>query len=506
MPVDRPSVITLICIAIAFVGLFAWFYWPEVFFAGPGGIHYIRQTDSLAFIAHFRNFSSNLFTPGVLDLRNAPQDGLCAGEFPLFYWAIGMVERWLGDLPYLLKGLNLLLVLTGHVLLTRAMAVISGNALAATGLGMLFFGSGVLSYYACNFLPDAGVYGLVLIGWSIILPGVYRGEFRVGLAPVVIFTLAGLIKAPAAMHLIALVALDLFESRKGIRPNAPMVMRKLLPFGLGVLCILGWHVYVNGFNKAHGSNYFMTWAEPIWNATPTERGSVMDMIWNYWWARYLHPTTWHVLILLMVVVLARHRSIPLRVLLMNALLLIASACFVMLFFRKFADHDYYFLTVLPALIMVGFTGVWALLKLKNAGWWRWSIVAGIWALAISSVALAHLELQRRNSRLSDEYSRTALLVVGLADKVGRLHLPLNARVIVLGDSTTNGALLALGRRGWAFPGFPLPAEPPVDDLIRSGASHILYLGGSERLMVPAQMIKGTSSWSLWRITERSEVP
>lgn len=492
---------TGLAIVLGFSGLFAFFYWPQILLAGPSGIHYIRQTDSLAFVAYFRTFSTDLFSSGILDLRNAPQQGLCAGEFPLFYWVIGMLERWVGDTPYLLKGLNVLLVLLGHISLTRAMTSILGNALAAMGLGVLFFGSSVLVYYTCNFLPDAGVYGLVLLAWSLVLPGAFRGEVHVSLTAVLLLTLAGLIKAPAAMHLVALSALLIADVRKVWSQGVPTRMRLLMPPAIGLLLILFWHLHVNHFNAAHDSKYFLTWAEPIWTTPSAEREAVVDLITNYWWSKYLHQTTWHVLLVLTVIAVVRLRAIPSKVLGANVLLLGASACFILLFFRKFADHDYYFLTVLPALVLFTITGIWATFGLLRATWWRWVLVAGIWGLAVSSIALAHLELQRRNVRPADRYSRTQGLVNGLAEAARQMELPLEARVIVLGDSTTNGALLAIGRMGWTFPGFPQTADPDITSLKRDGASHLLYLGETKQLSVSAQLITQTPTWSLWSINE-----
>jgi hypothetical protein len=232
----------------------------------------------------------------------------------------------------------------------------------------------------------------------------------------------------------------------------------------------------------------------------------MDLVWNYWWTQYLHPTMWHVIALMAVVLLFRSRRTPSILLLLNVLLLLASVSFILLFFRKLADHDYYFLTVLPTLAILFLSGIWTMFVLTSRSWWRWSLTAGIWVLAVSSVILAHAQLQRRIERTPDEYSKTASLVAGLSIEASRLDLPLSVRVIVVGDSTTNGALLSIARKGWTYPGFPVPAEPDLQGLLSQGASHVLYLGNVPYLPIPAVRVKESPTWSLWRITERSAAP
>ncbi|MDX9751521.1 MAG: hypothetical protein RBT71_10610 [Flavobacteriales bacterium] len=473
------------------------FHVPGTLFSAPYGIHFIRQTDSIAFVEHFTHFAANLFTPGVLDLRNAPADGRCAGEFPLFYWLVGMVQRIAGEQHWLLRAINLTLVMAGQVLLTLNLARVFKGRWVAMGMALLLFGSGILAHYAATPLPDAGVYGLVMIGWALMLPGLFGNAPVVPPATVAAFVLAGLIKAPAAMHLFALLALALAGTSRGRAVAGKWTWAAM---GAGLAAIAAWHLYAINYNATNGSRYFMTWVEPVWASDPQELARAAGLAWDYWWSKYLHPTTWHVLALLCALMIARWRRTPRPVQALCLLLLGAGAGYLALFFRKLADHDYYFLTLLPVIALLLITGMWHVTELVRSRNIRALVTIAIWALAVSALRLAHTEVGRRAAPKPDPYARTGALTHGLAEWAQGDPLPLDARVVVLGDSTTNGALIALGRLGWTYPGYPRPAGPDMGALVREGASHVLSLGGHDPQWPDLTLEKEDVHWRLWRIT------
>lgn len=447
-------------------------YGSDGLLSGPRGVHYIRQTDSLSFIAYFREYSANLFTPGVMDLRNAPDDGRCAGEFPLVYWCIAMIERLAGPLPLLLKWVNLTSVLIGHIFLVRALFKVFKDELLALGTGLLLFSSGVVAYYACNYLPDALAYGLILMGWSLVLPGMFSGGVPRSCWTTMLFVLAGLIKAPMAMHLLIWVIIsNTYRQRIGFDPKKEALR------SLGLLCtVASWHLYARWYNAEHGSHYFLTSAAPFWGLTAEEFHNIHDLVLHYWWSKYLHPSTWHILALLSIIALFRFRQLSKPVRICLASLIIATAGFLVLFYRKLADHDYYFLTVMPLVIWLFTAGLWSLFPVMSTRWGRIGITSLIWVLALSAANLARIEVDRRMSNWPDRYAGTATATQGVAKMIEALDLPTDSRIVVVGDSTTNGALLSVGRLGWSFPGYPVNGYPNWVSLKTDGASHVLYLG------------------------------
>lgn len=469
----------------------------EPMFGGPCGPHFIRQTDSLAFVVRFREFTANLFSPGVFDLRNAPDAGASAGEFPLFYWVLGMAERLVGPMPTALRWVNASLVVIANAILARTLATIFHDRVLGLTLIAVITGSPVLAFYAFNFLPDAGAYALIILGWSTILPGLFNDKVEFKNSTLVFFVVAGMIKAPMALYFVAWCGTLLWAWGKN-REN--WNSRNLISLGTGAAMILAWHGYAGWYNALHHSHYFLTWSEPFWEMNTLERGRVMDLMWNYWWTKYLHPTVWHVTALLALLVLARHRRIASSIRVALSLALIGTVCFLFLFFRKFADHDYYFITILPALVLLLVTGIKVMIELTSTRILRVTVTGLVSILAISSLLLARKEVVRRAWDDARDYSSASPFLDGIRSVAGTDPLPFDARVIVLGDSSTNAVLSALGRNGWTFPGFPMVAEPSLPELRRAGATHLLSIDSAGMTMNGMEPMVRRPGWSLWKVT------
>lgn len=466
-------------------------------FGAPIGTHFIRQTDSLAFVVHFREFTAGLLSPGVLDLKIAPDSGASAGEFPIFYWFIAWVERLLGPMPNAMRWLSGGSVIIAHASLIRTLSATWNDRVSAYGLITLFSGSSILAFYGFNFLPDAAVYGMVVSGWSLALPDMLKGRPTFSWASLILFVLAAAIKAPTAIHLIAWsVILLVSRILKRGRPTALQVGGIVL----GASLITAWHMYARWYNAAHGSNYFMTWAEPIWTMSTVERGQVLDLIWNYWWTKYLHPSAWHLFIALMFILLIRWGKVVWSMKLLLGLSMAGSTGFILLFFRKFADHDYYFITVLPTMILIAVTAWRSLIDHAMHKWVRLGAKCVIGMVALASLILARTEVMRRTTAMPRDHARVAPYLADIREAIRPLDLPLRSKIIVLGDSSANGALTSIGRMGWTYPGYPVAQAPTVQALMERGATHLLAIRQEVPHLTGTTLIEHGKDWSLWRLT------
>lgn len=496
---QRPAFILLASVTVlAVAGIM---YFPDIMLADPYGLHFIRQSDSLAFVRYYMLGAGSLLEPGTLDLNNAPQQGMTAGEFPIAYWCMAMLARLTGADPNALRVLHLFLVLSGLVLIIDAMRRILRSSVLALGIGLWIMGSPVLIYYACNFLPDAAALGMVLFGWGLLLPALNEGRPALSWTSLALFTVAGMIKAPATMNLFAVA----FTGLGLLALNRPELWRRI-SLGLALKALAGaaiigaWHFHAIRYNTLHHAEYFLTSATPIWDMNATERWATLDLVWRYWWAKYLHPTSWHVLGILLLIALVAYKRVGRGLMLALLFLGSASAAFVLLFFRKLADHDYYFLTVVPFLALLALTGVKAIAEAGRKPWHRVLLVAGVWALGLASLRLAHVELDRRFLAQPDSFSQTGRVLDEFILRNGEQDLPGSSRIIVLGDRTPNGALSRLGRQGWSFPGYPVSRTPRFETLVDDGATHVLVIAPETVPQWPLAPIASEGACSLWSIT------
>lgn len=465
--------------------------WP-----GPSGIHFIRQTDSLAFLVHYREYGADLLKPGVLDLRNAPDQGAAASEFPLFYWTLALLEHLFGPMPDSIRWLNLGLIVLAVVWCIRVMTRLLDERLPAYATVLIFVGSPVLAYYAFNFLPDAGVFALVMMGWSLVMPDIVANRPKFRVLPLLLFTLAGAIKAPAAMHLLAWSVLLFFQ---WIRTRELLSAGRTFALLLGILIVTTWHLYVRAYDAAHDTSYFLTWSEPLWDMSPVERLDTWRLMTEYWWTKYLHPSAWHLFGMFLIILAIRWRHMNRFEWATMFLLWASAAAFVVLFFRKFADHDYYFLTLLPVIIWTMMFGCKVLIQWVKTKWVRGGVYLILAALAIACLLHARLETQRRTTGPATNHARVAPYLKEIRVSVSAIQLPKDARVLVLGDSSANGALTAVARMGWAFPGYPAKPQPPWGEMVDMGATHLLVIDQETPRTLSHRPLVGGNRWSLWEI-------
>ena len=476
---------------IVFLALAAWLYLPDILFSGPRGIHFIRQTDSIAFLMNYGRPSWDFLAPAVYDLRNAPDGGWAAAEFPVLYYLMALLKQMFGTSYMALRPVNLTIVLAGHFLLARIAATWLGSAISGLGFSLWMLSSSVVLYYAANFLPDAAAYGCILAGLCLVLDGRSKPNWRKELAGAGLLVMGGLLKAPAALYLLGYGCVLLFSKEPGKR-------RKLAGVLAGTLFIIAWNLYAIRYNARHQTHYFMTWAEPIWDMSGTEIGQTWKFIREYWWTKYHHPTSWHVFaaLLLSAVFLGRRLPAPVRPLL--AWWAPAILAYLILFFRKFTDHDYYFLTVAPFLAFAALAGLSAIREQWLKGRSPMALALPLLLMACMGIRLGKLNLERRYNGTDDPHVVSTCLNGTVAEALAEAHIPQDARFIVLGDPTPNGSLLFLDRKGWTYDGAK-EYVPPLDSLVRAGADHLLTIGIVDQDLRCFDLVRRTPQWALFRV-------
>lgn len=483
---------------LTFLGLAAWLYLPDILYSGPQGIHFIRQTDVLSFVAKYGQPSWNLFEPAVFNLDIAPIGGKSASEFPIIYFMLALGRHCLGIPFESLRLANLLIVLAGHT----GLAVVAARYLGSTLRGALFsvwmFSSSVVVFYAANYLSDAGAYGAALCGLAFILEGRASGRRHFELIGVIALMAAGLLKTTMALYLVA-YAVTLFPSTV---PARTFFLK--LAFS-AILIVVFWNLYVIQYNNAHRSHYFMTWAEPLWRMDRAEVHSATKYITAYWWTKFHHPTSWHAMAVLALAAIAfRHRVHGLLGP-MVAWSGFGTVAFIILFYRKFIDHDYYFLVAAPGISLAalfGFAGV----QRKFLHNQRAHIgTLALLALVVAGMQLAKLNLERRYRPSDDPHLASMVLAHEISNVLAKRKVPEDARFIVLGDPTPNGALYYLKRNGWSYDE-RIQVVPDLNSVIALGADHLLVLGHTGMDLSRFRLMEKTEFWSLFCLNDQFENP
>lgn len=452
-------------------------------------------------LVYFKRYSVDLFAPGVLDLNSAPYEGRCAAEFPILYWALGLLGRVFGTTEIPLRILNISTIFLASLMLMTRLTRVFEDGWIAYALVLMLFSSIVCVYYVAMPMPDGIALGLVLWGWAYILPCLLRGTVCIDRRTVMLWCMAMLLKVTMGISLVLLFVLSVLAYKN----DGPKAKRDLIIISISLIIGSSWHAYAIFYNKLYSTQLFMTSIAPIWSIDEIERYRVMDLVLRYWWTKYFHPSIWHVTYVFVVYIIytaivsfRRYHTVLL-------LFLMGSSIFVILFYKKLGDHDYYFLVVQPLFLLLWAGGLYMLNQRFNKLWVQWTLRIGLTGLTIAGLLLARTDLVRRWNAPVDRYGRTSEQAEELRGAMAFVDPYAEARVVVIGDSSTQGALVALERQGWTFPGYPELKPPPVDPASIPQATHVLILGNVPALTSTSTPVASGVDWQLRAILRSAPV-
>lgn len=463
----------------AIIALFLFLGYFKYLFDGPGGIHYIRQTDSLAFIDHYTENGHDFFKPGTLNLDS--EEGNAACEFPIIYYFTSFLYAGFGKHYFFLRLINFLLVIAGLYHLFKLGEKVFKDRITALVLPFFLFTSTVFNYYAFNFLPDAAALGLTFIGWNLFYDS-YKANSNNWWKPFLFFTLAGLIKVTYFISPIALVgyfSLEYLRSKNQVKLKSVLLM-----FLASVTIIIAWNIYAIVYNQYFETEYFTTGARPIWGMPTSEVNKTWDHIFNFWWNDYFAHSSQHLLAIFLLVNIVLFKKLK-NIISLIYLMLIGATCYFLLFFSQFKDHDYYFLTLIPVIATVLGGGVMALQKAFENKCIHWGVQSILLVVIIVGINYSR---QKVNARFENRIDNISSFSLSLEQGEFETYiLPEGSKVLVLADPSKNGSLLVLERKGWTLPDLTYFTSDTLNYFKGKGLTHILAPSEVELNLIDVQL-------------------
>ena len=461
-----------------FILLAVYFFldYETILFLPPQGLHFVRQTDCLSFVANYYKHGYPFFEPHVFNLQST--GGRAACEFPVLYYLTALLYRVFGDHDFILRLITLLIVSMGFYYLFKLMWLILQDIVYAMAFSFLFFSSGVLLYNTNNFLPDAIALGFTLAGWYFFVKGMTeRQSLKPFITGFTFFSIASLLKVTFFINPItAILTFLLIEvfGRSGVKGKFNNCLRMSLLFLVAFFLVLGWNLYVIWYNKKYFDFYFLVQPNPIWVLDKKDAAIVWSYIANYWYSSYYYQTTIHVLFLIMGAGILFFKKANRILLTISAILVIGSVCYFLLFFAQFRDHDYYFIALIPAVI---FLTTNAFVAIKN----KYSRIVGHKIPKILLAALCVLSLNHASGKIAQRYQNKEDSFALVGEKLGGMRpyldsigVSADAKIIVMTDQSPNGGLYFLRRSGWNIRDTSQRSLMDVDIYIGRGADYIVF--------------------------------
>jgi len=459
-----------ILFVILLLSVYFFYGFHNILFLPPQGIHFIRQTDCLSFVIGYYKFGMNFFEPKNLNL--ASEGGKAVSEFPILYYLTACLYFIFGEKEFILRLLNVSIVSVGFFYLFRLLNQFFQSITYAYVFSFLFLSSTVLIYYTNNYLPDAPALGFTLIGWYFLNKFLLTKKHKSLTISVLFFTFSSLLKITFFMNPITafLLLLFFFFSKK---ITSQELKKTLLPFMICTFILAVWLIFVIYYNNSNQSTYYSTTIHPIWTLSHKTINDIWKYITEFWYTKYYFQTTFHVFIILVVGGLISYKKIKSELLFISLFLCVGSVFYILLFYKMFQDHDYYFITLLSAiffLIVASFQGIKERFpKISN----HLLVKISFLIICVLSLNYSKLKLNQRYTNNTDDISIIGKKLTTIEPYLTSIGVEKKAKIIIATDLSQNGGLYFLKRQGWVIKTFSETSQTEIKELIDKGADYLL---------------------------------
>ena len=436
-------------------------------------MHFMRQTDSLSFVSQYFNNGFHFFEPQLFNLKNI--DGRAACEFPILYYLTSILYLILGKKLFLLKFIHLLISFTGLFYVYRLSYLILKDQIYPILITLFLCTSTVFNFYAFNYLPDAPALGFVFIAWFYAFQFSQNGEKTALVKTFVFFTLGSLIKVTYLINPIAFIVyfvyLQIFQKQAvgALRYNA-----SIFKWGaINLLLVLSWNAYMLYYNQQYDSHSFNTTALPIWELNNHNIALTWDYMMNFWYSSYFAHSSFHFLLILFIFQIIYIKKSNYNLSLLTGFMFIGSLSFGLLFYAQFKDHDYYFLTFMPLIILLLISGINTFKNICTERKYHLLVKAILLLIIVAGINYSKNKLEDRYLIEMNIYSQTGLLIDENRNAINKLNIPKDAKIILAPEPSQNGGLFYIDRMGWTISSIEEISTKKIKELKQKGAEYLI---------------------------------
>jgi hypothetical protein len=454
----------------------------------PQAIHSWRQADCASQALNYANRDFNFFKPQLHCLISDDYTtGYCAEEFPIFYYAVGVLYKIFGESEFIYRFLVILVYFIGLFYLFKTFNLFVSNKYLSIVLALFSFISPVIIFYTNNFLLNVPALAFTYIGWYFFMLFYKEKKNKHFYISIIYFALASLLKLSEAMSLFVLMGLLVFERIPFIKfkNNKELIFNKFFKFLVLLLIpffvVILWYVYANYYNNIHKQLYYLFQFNPIWSMDLASIKLVWLSITERWYIQYYNPVMYKVFLGCVISAIIFYKRVNKAFVTIFILYSIGSFCFAMLYFSNLKEHDYYTISffIIPFfLLLIPFQIIESFLKnVKNDSIKIISysvIICGMSLLLVQNINYSHKKIiDRYNWQYFPESTYRDLFYI--KDYLKQLGIKPEDKFIAFPDASTCYTLYLIDQPGWT--NFLICNDPKaVNNMIEKGAKYIITVG------------------------------
>lgn len=316
----------------------------------PQSIHQWAQCDRASVALNFSQDTYNIFKPRVHNTANGT--GITGMEFPIVNYITGMLYRLFGFHEFLYRILMVLIISTGLIAAFKFALIFLEDYIYAGCAVLLMYLSPVLVYYTPNFLPDTAGLGLILCGWYYFLNYLKRGSLQYLVYVSVCVSLACLIKITyliSAGVMLYILIESIYKNSKEKSTNLNKgIWKGLLAVIIPLLLTTSWYLYAAWLSEINNSSVFLLKYRSITDINHFI--AVIKEISDVWLKQYYSKYMYAFILASMICIIAFRNKIDRLLFKLTILLWLGNLTYFIFMMAQFPEHDYYIISMLPALI------------------------------------------------------------------------------------------------------------------------------------------------------------
>lgn len=426
-------------------------------------IHEWRKFDSLSFALNYSE-GDNFAEPSTQFLNDGGNRN-AASEFPIVYYLFGAFWGLFGVSVLSTKVFGLLFSLLAVFLSSNIIFDLTKSFKKQKLYAAFFLLCPVYTFYFHSLIPNIYSLNLLLISLYFFYTYTQNQRTRDYLIFSICITLCILIKITSLIAIFSILGAAvfyfLFIEKSLFTTYRKLLFRVLGTIAFAFVCTLLWYSYAIEYNNFHGSSLFSTTIRPVWEVEPDKRWEIWKGIFQYQINGLFHPLILLGLLLIAVVKSVLSKSyFPLIFIGVSA---IGITAYSMLWFWAIQNHDYYLIELIyfPVCLFA-----FLLVSEKGASKKYIAIYSTLGLFTIlSSVAISQTSYGMKNfftkaSPFLTDYEKGNKWWfhshhkshLGALQKVAseiRELIPEEANVFAISDSSPNGHLVLLQRKGYS---------------------------------------------------------
>ncbi len=407
----------------------------------PEGTHLWRKCDGASIAQNYAQYDLPFLKPEMHNMFEG--SGQAVGEFPIWYFLVGKTYQVAGFSNSFFRWWWWGLLFIGFYFLFQWFYIKTTSTAFSLAFTVFCFTPPILVYYGVGFLPDTVALALSFVGLYLFEQWRRYGRNTHKTLAILVFTLAILTKVSAAILLLSLLSITLLTIN---RSNWVETVKSLIPWSFPFVATFFWVQYAAWYNSQTNNVYFLLGTVPYWSLTAEQIAGVQASFMELWYYElFAYKSHWLLTVPFFAAAILWSKKLIKETLPVVVFALI-TVLFVLLFYERFKNHDYYIISLYGMVPLCISFVVSAFLQTKPAAYVKLLTLAIVLPFIAQNVSATQRIVENRTNTWN-YYNKTDRTLIDVDAWLTKNGVDKSTPVLSVFDPSPNVSLYFMNRKG-----------------------------------------------------------